>query len=249
MQFNDYKKLSLANDVVILTTVDKEEEDKRKVPEKGLQILLIKRDEEPFLNKWSLPGGFVDYDKDIDTCVKEKLYAKTGITDLYMEQLYTYGAVDRDIRGRVVSVAYMALVKKEDVITQIQNTEETNKESEWFWIEPKRDSENHVVDIQLVSEKGSVVIKDLVFDHKNIIIDALNRLQNKIEYTDIAFNLVSKYFTVKELQMVYECILGRKIQAFRRKISDKIEPTEMMKDDGSAYRPAQLYKFNNKRKF
>jgi len=247
MEFKDYKKLSLANDIVILTTVDKNEEDKRKVPEKGIQVLLIKRDEKPFLDSWSLPGGFVDYDKDVDTCAKDKLYEKTGIVDIYMEQLYTYGAVDRDIRGRVVSISYMALVKKDDVITQI-NSKENNKESEWFWVEPKRNENNKIVDICFVSEKTHEHLEDLSFDHKKIIMDALDRLQNKIEYTDIAFQLVSKYFTVKELQMVYECILGYKIQAFRRQIDAKITPTQIVKDNGAAHRPAVLYQYKNKQK-
>lgn len=244
IDFNDYQKLSLANDVVIFTTVDKMHEDKRKVPKKGIQVLLIKRDEEPFIDKWSLPGGFVDYDKDIDTCVQEKLQAKTGITNIYMEQLYTYGSVDRDNRGRVVSVAYMALVKKEDIISQISHNKD-NKESEWFWIDINRDKNNNIINISFISETEKITVNDLAFDHKKIILDALNRIQNKIEYTDIAFHLVSKYFTVKELQMVYECILGHEIQAFRRKINDKIISTEIMKDNGAAHRPAELYKFKN----
>lgn len=244
MKFKDYKKLSLTNDIVILTTVDKPEEDKRKVPEKALQILLIKRDEDPFNNQWALPGGFVDYDKDLDESAREKLYAKTGINNLYMEQLFTYGDVNRDNRGRVVSVAYIALVKKEDVLTQISANDPSTQAS-WFYIEPQRDS-LLVTDVRFISEEGNTNVSELAFDHKQMVIDSLNRLQNKIEYTNIAFHLVSAFFTVKELQMVYECLLGRTIQAFRRKISDKITPADKMKDDGAAYRPAQLYKFNNK---
>lgn len=244
MEFKDYKKLSLANDIVILTATDKPEDDKRKVPEKTLQILLIKRYEEPYNEFWSLPGGFVDHDKNLDDCAREKLYAKTGIKNLYIEQLYTYGDTNRDERGRVVSVAYLALVKKSDINIQISQKTDSSSAS-WFSIEPIRKADE-IVDVSLISEDGHLIVKDLAFDHKQMIIDALNRLQNKIEYTDLAFNLVPEFFTVKELQMVYECILGRTIQAFRRKISDKIKPADKMKDDGSAYRPAQLYRFDNK---
>lgn len=244
MKFKDYEKLSITNDIVILTTLDKAEEDKRKIPEKALQILLIKRKDEPYKNNWALPGGFVNYDKDLEQSAREKLYAKTGINNLYMEQLYTYGDINRDSRGRVLSVAYMALVKKDAISPQISANKLSNQAS-WFYIEPKRNS-TKITDVRFISDEGNTNISELAFDHKQMVIDSLNRLQNKIEYTNIAFNLVPEFFTVKELQMVYECILGRTIQAFRRKISDKIMPADKMKEDGAAYRPAQLYKFNNK---
>lgn len=235
MNFNDYPKMSVATDIVIFAVEDLINENNRKVPEKGLQVLLLKRNIEPFNGKWALPGGFVDVDKDIYEAAKNKLYLKTGIDNLYMEQLYTYGNPSRDERGRVVSVAHMALVKKEDIEMH---------DAMWFWVIPERDKTGKVVNICVQSECRRFATQELAFDHKQIIIDAFNRVQNKIEYTDVAFNLVSKHFTVKELEMVYQCIVGHKIQGFRRKMGDKLITTNIMKDDGSAHRPAELYEYN-----
>lgn len=235
MTFNDYPKMSVATDIVIFATEDIKTDDTRKVPEKGIQVLLLKRNIEPFMGRWALPGGFVDIDKDIYEAAKNKLYLKTGIDNLYMEQLYTYGKPDRDERGRVVSVAHMALVKKEDIDMH---------DAMWFWVIPERDKSGKVVNICVQSEDRRYSTQDLAFDHKQIIIDAFNRVQNKIEYTDVAFNFVPKYFTVKELEMVYQAILGRKVQGFRRKMGDKLITTNTMKDDGSAHRPAEYYQYN-----
>ena len=152
-----------------------------------------------------------------------------------MEQLYTYGNPNRDPRGRVVSVAYMSLVEKKNV---------NMHDAMWFWVVPKRDENGTVVDVCFESEDRRYATRDLAFDHINIVIDALNRIQNKVEYTDIAFNLLPSQFTVKELEMVYQCIVGHKIQGFRRKMGDKIITTQIMKDDGSAHRPAEYYQYN-----
>lgn len=243
MNFNEYPKLNLASDVVILSCKDKPQNNIRKVPEKGIQILLVKRNEEPFDRMWSLPGGFVDHDKTIDECVNTKLLEKTGLSNVYMEQLYTYGDVNRDTRGRVISVAYLALLCK-DNINVYKKGNLRNIESEWFWLDVDRNDVGDVIGFKATSENGLVSINDLAFDHKKIVIDALNRLQNKIEYTDLAFHLVPKYFTVKELQLTYESILGRSIQAFRRKIENKIIVTDFVKDNNVAYRPAMLYQLN-----
>ena len=235
MEFNDYPKMSIATDVVIFAVEDIKTDDNRKVPEKGIQVLLLRRNLDCFTGKWSLPGGFVDIDKDIYEAAKDKLLLKTGINNLYMEQLYTYGNPNRDPRGRVVSVAYMSLVEKKNV---------NMHDAMWFWVVPKRDKNGTVVDVCFESEDRRYETRDLAFDHINIVIDALNRIQNKVEYTDIAFNLLPSQFTVKELEMVYQCIVGHKIQGFRRKMGDKIITTQIMKDDGSAHRPAEYYQYN-----
>lgn len=235
MEFNEYPKMSVATDIVIFAMEDLPNEDARKVPQKGMQVLLLKRDIEPCAGCWSLPGGFVDIDKDIYQAAKDKLLLKTGIDSLYMEQLYTYGAPGRDSRGRVVSVAHMALVKKSDIDAQ---------NAQWFWVTPVRDNQYQVTDMYIQSMDGHYSSQNLAFDHKRIIMDAFNRVANKIEYTDVAFNLLPERFTVKELEMVYEGILGHKIPAFRRKIGDRIVSTNEIKDDGSAHRPAKYYTYN-----
>ena len=235
MEFNDYPKMSVAADIVIFAAENIPNKDTRKVPEKGLQVLLLKRDIEPCKDCWSLPGGFVDIDKDIYHAAKEKLLLKTGIDNLYMEQLYTYGAPGRDSRGRVISVAHMALVQKCNIDA---------RDAQWFWIIEKRNEAGDIVDIYLQSEDRKYSTQNLAFDHKRIIIDAFNRVKNKIEYTDVAFSLLPERFTVKELEMVYQGILGHSVPAFRRKMGDRIVSTNIMKDDGSAYRPAEYYTYN-----
>ena len=226
--------MNVATDVVIFAAEDIPTDDPRKVPQKGLQVFMIKRLLPPDYEKAQLPGGFVDIDKDIYSAAKEKLYLKTGIDNIYMEQLFTYGKPDRDERGRVISVAHMALVQKKNI---------SNRSGAWYWVLPERDEKGQIIDIVIKDEKNTEVT-DIAFDHKQMVIDAYNRVQNKVEYTDIAFNFLDKKFTVKELEMVYECILGHKVQGFRRKIGDKIKSTGIIKDDGSAYRPAEYYEYN-----
>lgn len=235
MEFNDYPKMSVAADIVIFAAENIPNKDTRKVPEKGLQVLLLKRDIAPCDGYWSLPGGFVDIDKDIYQAAKEKLLLKTGIDNIYMEQLYTYGAPGRDSRGRVISVAHMALVQKCNIDA---------RDAQWFQVIPNRDEQGQVTDIHLMTTDGEDVADTLAFDHKKIIMDAFNRVRNKIEYTDVAFNLLPNQFTVKELEMLYQGILGHSIPAFRRKMGDRIISTNIVKDDGSAHRPAEYYTYN-----
>ena len=131
-----------------------------------------------------------------------------------------------------------------DVFGGVEKKNVNMHDAMWFWVVPKRDENGTVVDVCFESEDRRYATRDLAFDHINIVIDALNRIQNKVEYTDIAFNLLPSQFTVKELEMVYQCIVGHKIQGFRRKMGDKIITTQIMKDDGSAHRPAEYYQYN-----
>lgn len=239
LNFDHYEKISVATDIVVLTTDDKPLGNNRKVAEKGLQILLAKRDEDPHKDYWALPAGFVNVHESLIDCAKRKLREKVGLENIFMEQLYTYGDdAERDERGRVISVAYIALAPKEEITL---NSEQASKESEWFWVEPST-NEWRADTLKFISVSDpSIEVEHLAFDHRAIIADALNRIKNKIMYTDIAFNLVNKQFTVKELQTVYELLLGREVQAFRRVMSDKIVETDNW-TDGKAHRPARLFK-------
>lgn len=242
MNFNDYPKVSLASDVVILTTESIKQDDIRTVPLQGIQVLLIKREDSTFKDKWSLPGGFVDASKGIEECARNKLREKTGLDEVYMEQLQTYGDnIDRDPRGRVISVAYMALARKSELTRKHL---ELNNRLDWFWVKMKRDEKYTVTDIELYSNDMEIKVTELAFDHKQIIVDAINRIRNKIEYTDVAFNFVPEYFTVRQLQTVYEAILGYQVASFRRKISHKIIETDKVVN-GEGHRPAALYKYRS----
>lgn len=246
MSIKDYKSVRNTTDIVILTTEDKEVENERKVPNKGIQVLLVKRDEEPFNGMWTLPGGFVDHDKGLSECVEEKLLQKTGVAGLYKEQLYTYGDdIHRDPRDRVITIGYIALTSKNSI--NINNG--GNKETDWFWVNVSRNKFGEVETVTFTRDKRIEVVDKLGFDHSNIVIDAINRLSNKIMYTDIGFHLVNTEFTIKELQMAYEAITGKEIAGFRRIIEPKIietgKTTLDIKDKPDLHRPAKLYTHKN----
>lgn len=269
-----YKRPSITNDVIIFTTADKFEENQRKIPKKGMQVLLIKRDEHPSKNMWAIPGGFVHMNESLEEGAKRKLREKTGIDNVYIEQLGTFGDISRDPRTRVVSVCNIALIAKENIkYVEIKDA----KEKQWFWIEKNivssNKEENYIIKKYIlkitsndqltnisyeVTEKleRSILGKkqldykliegstnQLAFDHKKIIDYAIDRLRNKVQYTPIGLNLLPRLFTVKELQFVYEAIMGREILNFRRKMEDMIIETDET-IEGKPFRPAKVFKFN-----
>ena len=272
----DYERPSVTNDVIIFTTDDMKEENSRKVPKKGLQVLLIKRDDYPQKGKWAIPGGFVSMDESLEEGAIRKLKDETGIDNVYMEQLYSFGEVNRDPRTRVISVGNVALISKDNINF---NNENNVKETKWFWIEKNliksEEDEKYMLNeyiLKFKSEDGAFeadyeitekieksvlrkvkktyrVLKngseELAFDHYKIIDYAIDRIRNKIEYTPIALNLLPRLFTVKELQCVYEAIMGREILNFRRKMDEMIVETDE-KIEGKPFRPAKVFKFNEK---
>ena len=271
-----YERPSVTNDVIIFTTDDMKEENSRKVPKKGLQVLLIKRDDYPEKGKWAIPGGFVSMDESLEEGAIRKLKEETGIDNVYMEQLYSFGEANRDPRTRVISVGNVALISKDNINFKY---EKTVKETKWFWVEKnliavesdekynlnkyllKFKSEDGETEVNYeITEKieRSILrrkeksykvldanIKELAFDHYKIIDYAIDRVRNKIEYTPIALNLLPRLFTVKELQCVYEAIMGREILNFRRKMDEMILETDE-KIEGKPFRPAKVFKFNEK---
>jgi 8-oxo-dGTP diphosphatase len=271
---NDYKRPSVTNDIIIFTTADMEEDNLRKVPKRGMQVILIKRDDYPYIDKWALPGGFVGIEESLEAGAKRKLKEKTGIDNVYTEQLYTFGDVGRDKRTRVISVGNIALVEKNSIrLKEI----DLQKKSGWFWIDKALISsekhEEYIENKHLISLKSidetiimnyEVIEKirkdifrkkettyrllnnstdELAFDHYKILDYGIDRLRNKVEYTPIAFNLLPRVFTVKELQNVYEAIMGREILNFRRKMGEMIIETDE-KIEGKPFRPAKVFKFN-----
>ena len=270
---NKFDKPSVTNDVIIFTTENMEEENIRKVPRKGMQVLLVKRNEYPEKGKWAIPGGFVHINESLEDGAIRKLREETGIDNVYMEQLYTFGETNRDPRTRVISIGNIALIAKDNL-----NYNKTNKnmESMWFWINKKIlnkvSNEEYIINVHelsLISEDGKIEIKyevtekieksilrkkneiyknilgkdELAFDHYKIIDYAIDRIRNKVEYTPIALNLLPRLFTVKELQNVYEAIMGREILNFRRKMGDMIIETDEI-IEGKPFRPAKMFKFN-----
>lgn len=212
-----YPPIAVAVDAVVFGISKGTSSNYRKPGRQSLNVLLIKRRGHPFKDKLSLPGGFVLPNETIDETAYRVLRAKTGLENIYCEQLYTFGAIDRDPRMRVISCAYIALIDAEKA--QI-------KDAEWVSVEK--------------AQSG-----DMSFDHASIIAEALNRLRGKINYTDIVFHMMPEKFTIGELQEIYETVLGKKLlpAAFRRTIADKLTQTdEFTQNEG--HRPSRLYRRN-----
>lgn len=257
---NSFEKLSMTTDILIFSVSDGPKNNYRKLNEKYFSILLVKRKGYPFKNKWCLPGGFLDIREDLEECPKRILARETGLHNIYLEQLYTFGSVNRDPRMRIVSTTYMALVDKDRL------TDSLLEEASWFHVMMLEDENKcHITldnDKEIIRFEIEKILKDkttenyqyicknndkLAFDHAEVIMTGIQRLKNKIEYTDIVFNMMPKYFTLGELQQVYEVILGKKLldPAFRRIISSKVEKTKKLKT-GEGHRPSALFVYKGK---
>lgn len=190
--------------------------------EDDLCALLVKRKREPFAGAWAIPGGFVKMGESLEEAANRKLAEETGVTDVYTEQLFTFGDVGRDPRGRVVTVGYFALVPYSAITHKPGEYEEATD-----WHSLKR-------------------LPTLAFDHKQIVNYALERLRYKLEYTSVGFQLLPDEFTLSELQKAYEIVLDEKLDKrnFRRKIlaAGIIEETGRKSREGEG-RPAMLYHY------
>jgi 8-oxo-dGTP diphosphatase len=191
--------------------------------QRDLQVLLVKRRAWPYEGMWAIPGGFVNMDESLENAAKRELQEETGVQDVYLEQLYTFGDPGRDPRTRVITVVYFALLDSERL--QVR-------------------AADNALDVGWFSVYN---LPPLAFDHSKILDYALNRLRGKLDYTQIAFSLLSEQFTLYELQRVYEIILHRKLDKrnFRKKILSTgiLEVTGATKMEGT-HRPARLYRFN-----
>jgi 8-oxo-dGTP diphosphatase len=210
-----YKKPSVTVDCVVFG-----------LDEEDLKIILIERDVEPFKGRWALPGGFVHLDESLEEAAMRELEEETGIQNVFLEQLYTFGDVNRDPRDRVISVAYYSLVNLRDhkikAATDARN-------AAWFSVDD---------------------VPKLAFDHNKILDVALKRLRGKVRYEPIGFELLPEKFTLTELQQMYEKILEQKIDKrnFRKKIlnMELLEELDEVQMD-VAHRAARLYKFDEKK--
>jgi 8-oxo-dGTP diphosphatase len=196
-------------DIVIFTIQDGE-----------LRVLLVKRGVAPYAGQYAIPGGFVLEGESLEQAALRELREETGVSDVYLEQLYSFGDPGRDPRGRVVTVAYFALVSADRSLRAGTDAAAAS----WFAVEK---------------------VAALAFDHAKILAYAVGRLRNKLEYTTVGFQLLPEKFSLSELQEVYEAILGKKLDKrnFRRKLAllKILKPTREYRSDGR--RPARLYRF------
>ncbi|MBS2023103.1 MAG: NUDIX hydrolase [Deltaproteobacteria bacterium] len=193
----------------------------------GLQVLLVQRELPPFRGRWALPGGFVRIDETLEEAARRELEEETGLEKVFLEQLYTFGALNRDPRERVVTVAWYALVKLSDHRVRAATDA---RATAWFRLADK---------------------PELAFDHDEIMRVALERLKGKVRYRPIGFELLPPRFTLPQLQHMYEVILGHPID--KRNFRKKILSMDLLEDSGEleqnvAHRAARLYRFD-KRKY
>jgi 8-oxo-dGTP diphosphatase len=191
-----------------------------------LKILLIKRNNEPFKNMYALPGGFVRLNESLQEAASRELEEETGIRNIFLKKLIAYGGIDRDPRGRVITIPFLALIDAEKLNLHAAG------------------------DAQLAKWRNIYDLPPLAFDHRKIIEDALGILRYDIQNTNIAFQIMPEKFTLTELQKAYETILDEKLDKrnFRKKLRELmiLKPLHETKMEG-AHRPAKLYSFKDKR--
>jgi 8-oxo-dGTP diphosphatase len=204
------ESLRVTVDIVIFT-----------LKEGSLQVLLVKRGVAPFEGQYAIPGGFIRGDESLEEAALRELHEETGVRNVFLEQLYTFGDPKRDPRGRVITVAYYALIAS-DKLSLAAGADAA--EAQWF---------------------PASSVPPLAFDHKSILDYALERLRNKLEYTTVGFQLLPEKFTLGELQAVYEAILARPLDKrnFRRKLAllGILKPLGEWQRTGR--KPAQLFRF------
>jgi ADP-ribose pyrophosphatase YjhB (NUDIX family) len=206
-----YEQTAVTVDLVIFTVNDD-----------LLKIMLVKRAEEPFADSWSLPGGFLKTSESLEDAALRVLKEKTGVENVYLEQLYTFGDPDRDPRARVITVTYFALIPWKDLVQP-----PSDKVSGLMWA-----SVNH--------------LPKLAFDHKEIVEYAVQRLRAKASYSNIVYGLMPRQFRLSELQRMYEIIIDDKLD--KRNFRKRMLATGLLQETGrkdlaGAHRPAMLYKF------
>jgi 8-oxo-dGTP diphosphatase len=209
-----YARPALTADIVVFA-----------LDEHDLQVMLIQRDLVPFAGNWALPGGFVRVEETLDEAAARELREETGLHDIFLEQLYTFGAVDRDARERIVTVAYYALVNLTGHTVQASTDA---RSAAWFSVND---------------------LPKLAFDHRKILDVALERLRGKVRYQPIGFELLPEKFTLRQLQHLYEIILDRPLDKrnFRKKVLSMgiIKETNEIETD-VAHRAARLFRFDKK---
>jgi 8-oxo-dGTP diphosphatase len=214
--YSEYETPGVTVDLVIFTVSDE-----------TLKVLLVKRATAPFAGFWSIPGGFLKAKESLEGAAIRVMKEKTGVKEVYLEQLYTFGKPDRDPRARVITVTYFALIPWQNLIQP-----ESNKITDLSWYSADQ-------------------LPQLAFDHQEILNYAINRLRAKVSYSNIVYGLMPLQFRLSDLQKIYETIINKKLD--KRNFRKRMLGTNLLEETGKkeivgAHRPAMLYQFK-KREF
>ncbi|WP_137865007.1 MULTISPECIES: NUDIX domain-containing protein [unclassified Sphingomonas] len=225
-----FERPSVAVDLILMSVVD------------GTPaVLLTRRDRHPFQGNWALPGGFVGIGESLDAAARRVLAEKAHMADAYVEQLYTFGAVNRDPRMRIVSVAYFALIPAAAFAAALKAAPALALAELTV---PWKGEAGGPVEVRLAESEPLA----LAFDHGEMLGIAMLRLRGKLDYSSVAFALLPERFTLRALQDVHEAILDTRLNkpAFRRRMLDRgwLEPTGE-RETGASFRPAELYRYRN----
>ncbi|MCM1133900.1 MAG: NUDIX hydrolase [Ruminococcus flavefaciens] len=211
--------------------------------EKKLKLLLIRRGIPPFKGQYALPGGFLRNGETVEAAIARELQEEAGITNLTrLIPLKVYSKIGRDPRGWTATAAFIALTNTVEL-----SYDKAGDAKDPTWLELKYDSDNdtiHIADDIIISADGFVLGSPIAFDHGQIIYDAFKKLQDEVRYHDIIFDLMPELFTVSDLHGPYRMILDKaeSMQAFRKRMSSKIEETEFFDDTTMAHRKSKLYR-------
>lgn len=232
---SEFRRPSVTVDILIFTIEDKK-----------LKLLLIRRNMHPYMGKWAIPGGFLQMEESADEAAARRIREEAGVENVHLEQLYTFSAVNRDPRTRVISIAYLATVP----FGKLKFHAGTGAEEAALFTVSGLSEES----LSLTSPGGEVITgQDLAFDHSEIIRCAVQRMRGKLDYTELAFGFLEdpSAFSLSELRLIHEAILDRKLDIgnFRRTIKREYEATGRIKErsveKGSVGRPAMLYTYQS----
>lgn len=272
---NDYDRPSDAVDMVIFTIKNEEVSDVRKLAKKNLSLLLVKRGEFPFKDYWALPGGFVRKGETLEDAAYRELKEETGVDHVYLSQLHNFSKPDRDPRGWIISNAFLTLAEESlfhlqsgsdasdakwfcvnynEIGSNVETTTlgKISKRRYQLQLIHKDEGLHAIIEVRTQYEscrmKQELVViesKGLAFDHAEIIGYAMNHLRKTVNDSMLAFELMPEYFTLTNLQQVYETIIGSELlpSNFRRKISDYVMETNE-RVEGVGHRPSKLFKRN-----
>lgn len=191
-----------------------------------LKVALIERKNEPFKGSWALPGGFVEGDETVEQAAARELQEETGVHDIYLEQFHVFSEPQRDPRGRVITVAFFALIAADKI--ELEATADA-ADAQWFY---------------------AYDVPNLAFDHAQMYGKALEALRNAVGMKPLVFELLPKHFTLTMLQQLYEQIFGTTLDKrnFRKQVAELnfVQETKHM-TKGGQHRPAKLYRFDVKR--